>query len=52
LAASLAKARVERRLDDRLLALAKPKMLIVDELGYLPEARRHSVSFGEHCREV
>lgn len=25
----------ERRLDEKLLALAKPKLLIVDELGYL-----------------
>jgi DNA replication protein DnaC len=36
LVASLAKAHGERRLDERLLALAKPKLLIVDELGYLP----------------
>ncbi|MDA9543226.1 DNA replication protein DnaC [Bradyrhizobium sp. USDA 326] len=35
LVAGLAKAR-ERRLDEKLLALAKPKLLIVDELGYLP----------------
>ncbi|HZR77338.1 MAG TPA: ATP-binding protein [Bradyrhizobium sp.] len=36
LVAGLAKAHGERRLDERLLALAKPKLLIVDELGYLP----------------
>src|SRR5208283_4895328 len=32
----LAKAHGERRLDEKLLALSKPKLLIVDELGYLP----------------
>jgi DNA replication protein DnaC len=36
LVASLAKAHAEKRLEDRLLSLAKPKLLIVDELGYLP----------------
>ena len=36
LVASLAKAHAEGRLDDRLAQLAKPKLLIVDELGYLP----------------
>src|SRR5215207_2075025 len=36
LAAGLAKAHGERRLDEKLLALSKPKLLIVDELGYLP----------------
>ena len=32
----LAKAHAEKRLDEKLLALSKPKLLIVDELGYLP----------------
>jgi DNA replication protein DnaC len=36
LVASMAKAHAERRLEDRLLSLAKPRLLIVDELGYLP----------------
>lgn len=36
LIAGLAKAHGERRLDEKLLALSKPKLLIVDELGYLP----------------
>ena len=36
LVAGLAKAHAEGRLDDRLLQLAKPKLLIIDELGYLP----------------
>lgn len=36
LVAGLAKAHGERRLDEKLLPLAKPKLLIVDELGYLP----------------
>jgi DNA replication protein DnaC len=36
LVAALSKAHAEKRLDEKLLALAKPKLLIVDELGYLP----------------
>nr|WP_276577964.1 ATP-binding protein [Bradyrhizobium sp. 160] len=36
LVAGLAKAHCERRLDEKLLALSKPKLLIVVELGYLP----------------
>ena len=36
LAAALAKAHAEGRLEDRLGQLGKPKLLIVDELGYLP----------------
>jgi DNA replication protein DnaC len=36
LVASMAKAQAERRLEDRLSSLAKPRLLIVDELGYLP----------------
>ena len=36
LVASLAKAHSEKRLDEKLLSLAKAKLLIVDELGYLP----------------
>jgi DNA replication protein DnaC len=36
LVASLAKAHAERRLDERLSSLAKPRLLVVDELGYLP----------------
>jgi IstB-like ATP binding protein len=36
LVAGLAKAHGERRLDKKLLALSKPKLLIIDELGYLP----------------
>ena len=36
LVAALAQAHVEGRLDDRLLYYGKPKLLIIDELGYLP----------------
>jgi DNA replication protein DnaC len=36
LVATLAKAHAEGWLDNKLLFLAKPKLLIVDELGYLP----------------
>ena len=36
LVANLAKAQVEGRLEERLAHFAKPKLLIVDELGYLP----------------
>jgi DNA replication protein DnaC len=36
LVAALAKAHGEGRLEERLGFYAKPKLLIVDELGYLP----------------
>jgi len=36
LVASLVKAQAEKRLDEKLMGLAKPKLLIIDELGYLP----------------
>ena len=36
LVANLAKAHAEGRLEERLTHYAKPKLLIVDELGYLP----------------
>jgi len=36
LVAQLAKAHADGRLDERLAHYAKPKLLIVDELGYLP----------------
>src|SRR5262249_61341857 len=36
LVAGLAKAHSERRLDEKLLARSKRKLLIGDELGYLP----------------
>jgi len=36
LVAGLAKAQGEKRLDEKLLGLSKAKLLIVDELGYLP----------------
>jgi DNA replication protein DnaC len=36
LVAQLAKAQAESRLEERLAHFAKPKLLIIDELGYLP----------------
>ncbi len=36
LVAQMAKAHAEGRLEERLMHLAKPKLLIIDELGYLP----------------
>lgn len=36
LVAQLAKAHAEGRLEDRLIHFGKPKLLIIDELGYLP----------------
>jgi len=36
LVASLAKGHTNGRLEDRLVNLIKPKLLIIDELGYLP----------------
>ncbi len=38
LIAQLVKAHAEGRLDERLLHFSKPKLLIIDELGYLPVA--------------
>ena len=40
LVAQLMRAEGEGRLEERLTHLAKPKLLIVDELGYLPFERR------------
>jgi DNA replication protein DnaC len=40
LLAALAKAETEGQLADRLLFYSKPKLLIIDELGYLPFERR------------
>ena len=34
------RAEAEGRLDERLIYFAKPRLLIVDELGYLPLERR------------
>jgi DNA replication protein DnaC len=39
LVAALAKAHTDGRLEDKLLHYAKPKLLIIDELGYLPLER-------------
>ena len=36
LVAALAKGHADGRLDERLAFYAKPKLLIIDELGYLP----------------
>ena len=36
LVAQLAKAYAEGRIEERLTHFAKPKLLIIDELGYLP----------------
>lgn len=36
LLAQLAKAQHENRLEDRLVHFTKPKLLVIDELGYLP----------------
>jgi DNA replication protein DnaC len=44
LVAQLAKAHADGRLDERLSHYAKPRLLIVDELGYLPfESKRCAV---------
>ena len=40
LVGQLLRAEVEGRLEERLLYFSKPKLLIVDELGYLPFERR------------
>lgn len=43
LLASLAKAHSENKLDEKLKALCQPKVLIIDEIGYLP-LDRHGAS--------
>lgn len=40
LVASLAKAQDDGRLDDKLVQYTKPKLLIIDEVGYLPFEKR------------
>ena len=45
LLAALAKAETEGQLADRLLFYSKPKLLIIDELGYLPFERRSAHLF-------
>ena len=45
LLASLAKAETDGQLADRLMFYAKPKLLIIDELGYLPFERRSAHLF-------
>jgi DNA replication protein DnaC len=45
LLAALAKAETEGQLADRLLFYCKPKLLIIDELGYLPFERRSAHLF-------
>jgi DNA replication protein DnaC len=45
LLAALAKAETDGQLADRLLFYTKPKLLIVDELGYLPFERRSAHLF-------
>ena len=43
--AALAKAETEGQLADRLLFYSKPKLLLIDELGYLPFERRSAHLF-------
>ena len=45
LLAALAKAETEGQLADRLLFYSKPKLLVIDELGYLPFERRSAHLF-------
>jgi DNA replication protein DnaC len=45
LLAALAKAETDGQLADRLLFYSKPKLLIIDELGYLPFERRSAHLF-------
>ena len=45
LLAALARAEVEGQLDAKLLFFSKPKLLIIDELGYLPFEKRSAHLF-------
>ena len=52
--AKLAKAHAEGRLEEKLTQLAKPKLLIIDELGYLPfepDAAHLFFQLVSHCYE-
>lgn len=50
LVAGLATAHAEGRLDDKLGQLAKPKLLIIDELGDLPFDRTRRICSSSSCR--
>ena len=52
LVAQLAKAHGEGRLEDRLLHFSKPKLLIIDELGYLPFEPNAAHLFFQHRSET
>jgi DNA replication protein DnaC len=43
--AALSKAETDGQLSDRLMFYTKPKLLIIDELGYLPFERRSAHLF-------
>ena len=43
--ATLARAETEGHLEERLIFYAKPKLLVIDELGYLPFERRSAHLF-------
>ncbi|MDB4974310.1 MAG: Mobile element protein [Myxococcaceae bacterium] len=45
LSASLAKAETDGHLDEKLAYYARPKLLVIDELGYLPFERRSAHLF-------
>ena len=45
LLAALSKAETDGQLSDRLMCYTKPKLLIIDELGYLPFERRSAHLF-------
>jgi len=45
LLAALSKAETDGQLSDRLMLYTKPKLLIIDELGYLPFERRSTHLF-------
>jgi DNA replication protein DnaC len=45
LLAALSKAETDGQLSDRLMFYTKPKLLIIDELGYLPFERRSAHLF-------
>jgi len=50
LVAQLAKAHSEGRLEDRLTHFGKPKLLIIDELGYLPFEPAPRICSSSWCR--
>jgi len=52
LMAGLTKAHADGRLEEKLLQLSKPKLLIIDEPGTCPSSQRRRTCSSNWCRDV